>query len=332
MATARWSRLALAAALTMTVLQVLVMAPAGHAATLTAGIVNWSVSKAHPGDTAVRYTWAFETATTATLSKITFTVPDGTAGTLTVADAYGVPGGSATLDTGPSPDVVTYTITAPVSVAAGVKVLIALDGFTNTATTGDYASTLTSYDNQAIPAAVDIGTSNTVSIADNTTDVTVVIARSTVFTNDTTGFDLVMDPSNDAYADQTKGVTLAVKTNAGSGYALDVRADTLDNADATRSITPVTSDLSTGIASASFTADRWGYAIGTIGGDAKGVRQGALVNGDYVGYRTTNDRAVVATGPTNGDTITFTNRVKIDYLQPADTYRSTITYTVTPTY
>src|SRR5207245_2494636 len=78
------------------------------AATLTN--VSWTESRPIPGDTGVRYTWLFTTATTATLSKVTFTVPSGTAGaSLTVTDVSGMPsGGTATL----SGTTVTYSFTA----------------------------------------------------------------------------------------------------------------------------------------------------------------------------------------------------------------------------
>jgi hypothetical protein len=64
------------------------------------------------------------------------------------------------------------------------------------------------------------------------------------------------------------------------------------------------------------------------------VRQGAgfNVSGNYVGYTTAGENAVVSAGPTNSDSIALTHRVKIDYGQGAGTYTSTITYTVAETY
>ena len=319
--------LGLVLALVATALSLGVAAPVGAAPLTT---VNWSVSKPHPGDTAVRYTYAFTTATAATLTRVTFTVPSGTAGAaLSVADAYGVPtGGTASL----AGTTVTYDFAStPTSVGAGVKVLVAVDGFTNTATPGTYSSTVTTYDNQATPASVDSGTTNTVTFDNNTTAVTVVVARSTAFDNDTDSFTLLMDPSNPALADASRTVTLNVRTN-GTGYGLAMKATTLQNGSATYSIAPATAGVATGVTPAAFPVNRWGYSVGALSGDAVGVRQGALPAGNYVGYTSGGDTVVSSSGPTNSDVVTVANRVKIDFKQVATTYTSTITYTVTPTY
>jgi hypothetical protein len=306
---------------------VLVPATAAQAGTLTTP--NWSISKAHPGDTSVRYTWSFTTATTATLSKVEFTVPSGTAGTVALADVYGLPSGGTVSLSGTT---VTYSFSAA-SVAAGVKALVAIDGFTNTSTAGTYSSTVTTYDNGALtPAAVDSATTNSITIDTNTTGATVVVARTASFTNNTKTFSLLMDPSNSSLSDFTKDVTLTLKTNAGAGYTLSVKASALQTSAATYTVQPVTSGLASGVASTSFTTNRWGYTMAALGGDGVGVRQGALATGQYVGYTTAGETAVSAAGPTNNDSITLTNRVKIDYKQPAGTYTSTITYTMVPSY
>jgi hypothetical protein len=312
-------------ALAATAALVVAVAPAS-AAPLTSA--SWSISKAMPGDTGVRYTWSFTTATTATISKVTFSVPSGTAGaSLTVADVYGVPsGGTATL----SGTTVTYTFSTPTSVSAGIPVLLAIDGFTNTSTAGTYASEITTYDNQATPAAVDTASPGpSATIASNTTGVTVVIARSTYFSNDTSSFTMLMDPGSNN--DLTKVANLVVKTNAGGGYALSMKATALTTG--TYTVPGVTSGVATGVASGSFTVNRWGFEIDALTGDAVGVRQSALAtDGNYVGYTSGGETVVSASAPTNNDAVAVTNRVKIDYKQPAGTYSSTITYTVAPTY
>lgn len=323
--TRRLLRALLAAAVAVVSLQ---FAAGGTASAATISDVNWSVDKAHPGGTSVRYTWTFTTGTQATLSKVTFTVPSGTGGgSLSVADVYGLGAGTAAL----SGTTVTYSITTPASVASGVKVLVAIGGFTNTSSAGGYTSTVTTYDNAGTPAAVDTGTSNTVTLDGNTTAATVVVVRSTSFTSDTDSFEVLLDPSSTSAKDLTKAVTVAVKTNAGGGYTLAAKATALTTG--TYTIGGVSSGVASGVADGSFTVNKWGFKAGALSGDAVGSRQGALATtGNYVGYTTGDETIVSATGPTNDDTVVLTNRVKIDYKQAAGTYTSTITYTLSPSF
>jgi hypothetical protein len=293
------------------------------AATLTN--VSWSVSRPIPGDTNVRYSWLFTTATTATLSKVTFTVPTGTAGaSLTVADVAGIPaGGTATL----AGSTVTYTFTAA-SVSSGTKSMLALDGFTNTSTSGSYTSAVNTFN--TTPASVDGPTnSGAVALNNNTTPVTIIIARSTAFSDNLTGVNFLMDPGLAANADVTQPETLTVKSNAASGYALNVSATALTDTQS-NVIPSATSGVAVGVTTAAFPVDKWGYQMTRTG---VGTLQGALATaGDYVGYTTAGENAIVSSGPTNVDTITITHRVKIDYARDAGTYSSVITYDVVETY
>jgi hypothetical protein len=304
-----------------------IVATPASAASLTA--VGWSVSKPHPGDTAVRYTWNFTTATTGSIKSVTFSVPTGTAGAaLSVVDAYGVGAGTASL-TGTT---VTYTLTNDVSVSAGVSVLISIDGFTNTSTPGSYASTITTRDNTA--TTIDTAGSNTVAINNNTTQVLVQVARSTGFTLDTTAFNLLMDPTVPALADRSKAVSLTVATNASQGYTLTTKIDRqlTGTAHGTDVISAISAGKATGVATGSFSANRFGYNV-TVGGGGVGTVQGAgFASTGFVGYTTGGEVVVASTAPTNGDTVTITNRAKVDYQQPADTYTATVTYTITPSY
>lgn len=304
-----------------------VVSPA-HAAAFTN--VSWSVSQPQPSSTSVRYTWSFTTATTGTVASVTFTVPAGTTGVaLTPIDVYGVSAGTAALNTGTN--TVTYTVTTPASIASGTGVLISLDGFTNTAAAGTYASSETTL--TAGAATIDTGTSNSVGINTSTTAVTVVVARSTSFSSDTTGFTMLMDPSVAALADQSHVVNLAIATNAAHGYTLSTKLLTqqltgLTNP--TSSFTAASAGIATGVASGSFANNRFGY---TQTGTGVGTVQGAgLLAAGYVGYTTGGEVSFSAAGPTNGDTVAVTNRAKINYLQPADTYAGSIVYTVTPSY
>lgn len=297
-----------------------------HAAALTD--VSWSTSKAHPGDTAVRYSWSFTTATTGTVASVTMTVPSGTAGaTLTVVDNYGVSAGTAAL----SGTTVTYTVTTPASIAAGTPILITVDGFTNTSTAGAYTSTVTTRD--GVPATIDTASSNTVTFDSNTTALTVVIARTLAFTNDTDSILFLMDPTLAALADRSHNATdLTVATNAANGYTLSANATDLTGS--TETIARITAGTGTGVASGSFTTNTWGFSIAapTNGGTGTISRSGQLASNEFVGHTSTNQAVVVNNGPTNGDAVAITTRAKIDYLQPAVTYTSTITYTAAPSY
>ena len=73
-----------------------------------------------------------------------------------------------------------------------------------------------------MPATIDSGTTPAVTLAANNTAVTVNLAKSLTFTVDTTAFELDMDPSLGALADQSATVGLTVQTNANSGYTLAV--------------------------------------------------------------------------------------------------------------
>jgi hypothetical protein len=304
---------------------VTVAASPASAAALTA--VGWSVSKPHPGDTGVRYTWNFTTSTTAVIDSVTFTVPAGTTETgLSVVDVFGI--GSGTVDlTGTT---VTYHITGPASVAGGVSILVSVDGFTNTATVGPYSSTETTL---VGVGAIDTAASNNVTIGANTTQVLVQVAQVTAFTLDTVAFALLVDPSVPALADRSKAVGVTVATNASGGYTLSTSidhqltgvthgGDTVAAASAGRAV---------GFIGVALPVNSFGYGVAVAG---VGTVQGAgFAGGGIVGYTAApGDVVVAATAPTNGDAITFTNRVRVDYAQPADTYTATVTYTVTPTY
>jgi hypothetical protein len=300
-----------------------VTAAPASAAALTS--IGWSISRPHPGDTGVRYSWNFTTASSGTIKSVAFDVPAGTAGAaLSVADVYGVTAGGTASLTGTT---VTYTMGSGLSVGAGVNVLVAIDGFTNTTTPGSYASTVTTQ--TAVPATIDTAGSNTVSISNNSTAVTVKVARSTGFSLSTNAFTMMLDPSVPALTDRTQPVSMTVMTNAANGYTLDTRID--HQLQGSGTTMPATSaGKATGFSGAAFPVDSFGYTVGVTGvGTVSGAGFGST---GYVGYTTTGETVVSASAPTNGDTVTLTNRARVDFLQKSDAYTGTVTYTVTPSY
>jgi hypothetical protein len=319
----RWrSRLAVAAVLAVTAC--LGLAGPAHAAALTN--VTWSMSNPQPSATGVRYTWAFTTPTGGTIQSITFTVPATTAGAvLTVADAYGLTGGTAAL----AGTTVTYTVTTPGPVAAGSSILVSLDGFTNTATPNPYTSTVTTV---VGGVNTDTAASGAVTISNNSTTVNVVVARSTSFTSSATSLNMHMDPSVPALADKSQAVNLTIATNATNGYTLNVKTNQpLTGAHLSNpQFTPATADMTTGVASGAFANGTFGYAMTATG--VGSLQSTPLSNGNYVGYRVAGDDVVSANAPTSGDTVVVTNRAKINHSQRPDAYSATVTYTVTPNY
>jgi hypothetical protein len=304
---------------------VLAIPVAANAATLTN--VNWSVSNNQAGATNVTYTYDFKTASAGTIKTITFAVSGATlGGTPAIARSFGVPAGTVAR----VGQTITYTVTTPAAIAAGIPIYLEFSGLTNTSSNGPQNTAITTQ--TAVPATIDGPTnSNNVVFAGNNTAVTVAVAKSLTFTVDTTAFELDMDPSLPALADQSQAVGLTVQTNANSGYTLAIN----DNASGLVSAatgTPIIADVSSGKA----TSITWpatpafGYTVAATGATADVAFSGSkyagyLAGGDQVASRAT------ATGVTP-DTITITNRVAINYNTQATTFTDTVTYTVTPNY
>lgn len=304
---------------------VVVGSPAAHAAALTN--VNWSVTNNQVGATNVTYAYSFKAATAGTIKTVTFAVSGaGLAGTPAIVSNYGIPAGTVAR----SGQTITYTVTTPVSVSAGVPIYIGLSGLTNPAT-GGYTTTVTTQ--TAVPATIDGPTaSNTVTMAATNTAVTVRLASSLTFTIDTTAFELDLDPSLPALADQTQNVGLSVQTNANSGYTLVVN-DLATGLQSSASGNPTIAKVSAGKATSAAWpgAPKWGYTVTATGATA----DGAFSASKYAGYVSGAGEQVAsranATGGT-ADTITIANRVAIDYSVPAAVFTDTVTYTVTPNY
>ena len=298
-------------------------APAGAAALTN---VSWSVSNNQVSATNVTYTYSFKTATTGTIAKITFLVSGaGLAGAPAIAKNYGIGAGTVAR----AGQTITYTVTAAVSVSTGIPIYIEFSGLTNTNTAGSYTTTITTQ--TAVPATIDTAVSPAVTLAANNTAVTVTLAKSLAFTIDTTAFELDLDPSLPALADQSQTVGLTVQTNANSGYTLTV-ADNAAGLQSASTGTPTIADVSAGKAT-SVTwpgAPKFGYTVTGTGATI----DAAFTGSKYSGYIAAGEQIASRANATGGtaDTINIANRVAIDYSLPAVTYSDTITYTVTPNY
>lgn len=287
--------------------------------------VAWSVSNNATSATSVFYTFSFTTATTGTVATVTFSVPAGTAGTPAVSMNYGISAGTAAL----AANVITYTVTAPASISAGTPILIEFSGLVNTATAGSYASAFET--KTAVPATIDTGTSPSVPFGQSNTAITVVVAKSLTFTNDTSAFTLLMDPALPALANQTRDVALTVKTNASDGYTLGVRDLVNGLYDG---VSDTIADVTGTIAAPAVWpgASRFGFSAVVTGATAGGG-MGVITN--FAAYPGVTPVTVASRATPTGntaDTISLRNRVEIDYTQDAGVYTDTVTYTVTPSY
>ncbi len=298
-------------------------APA-YAAALTK--MSWTVSNSQTGQTGVTYAFASTTATAGILNKVTMTVPAGTAGAAGVGTVYGLGAGAASL----AANTLTYTVTTPANVAAGIPIYVSFTGLTNTATVGSYTSVITTY---VGGVAHDTGTSPAVTFGSSSTGVTVSVGQTLTFTNNTPSFTLAVDPTaTDNVSSQT--VTLTVQTNAASGYSLAAYDVGLTKTTApTFTVPAASSGPTTGVST--FPTPGYGVSAAlTTGGTDGATLATGLQGGKWVGYPTSAANLLTATGPTgaSADSLALTNQVGVDYTVPAGTYTDTITYVATPNY
>ena len=318
----RWAGLPLAVCTVIGMLAI-PAAPAGAAALTN---VSWSVSNNQISATGVIYAFDFKTATTGSIKTITMAVSgSGLAGTPAISRNFGIGAGSVAR----SGQTITYTVTSAVSVSAGIPIYLELSGLTNSATPAAYTATITTQ--TAAPATIDTAVSPSVTLAANNTAATVTVAKSLTFTIDTTAFELDLDPSLPALADQTSTTGLTVQTNANSGYTLTV-ADSASGLQSASTGNPTIAKVSTGKAT-SVTwpgAPKYGYTVTGTGATIDSAFSGTK----YAGYVSAGEQVASRASATGGtaDTVSIATRVAIDYSVQAAVYSDTITYTVTPNY
>lgn len=315
--------LLLAAAVAATAILAFTASPAGAA---TPTNMSWTVSNNQVGAASVTYGYSFTPATTGIIKTITLAVSGaGLAGTPTISRNFGIGAGTVAR----SGQTITYTVTSAVAVSAGVPIYLELAGLTNSSTAGSYTTTITTQ--TAVPATIDTGTTPAITLAASNTAVTVSIAKSMTFTVNNTAFELDLDPSLPALADQSATVGLSVQTNAHSGYTLTV-ADSATGLQSSASGNPVIGKVSAGKATAATWpgAPGWGYTVTGTGATI----DAAFTGTKYAGYVSAGEQIASRSGTTGGtaDAISIVNRVAIDYSVAAAVYSDTLTYTVTPNY
>jgi len=316
-------RLFLAEVLVLLVLLTLRASPA-LAGTLTN--VSWSVSNSQTGKTSVTYSFSFKTATSGSVKSVTLTVPNGTAGTIAVGTVYGLGAGTVAL----ASNTITYTITTAVSVAANIPIYLSFTGLTNTASAGSHTSAITTC--TSTPSTIDSGTSPSVAFGSSQTSVTVSLAQTLTFTNDTLSVSFALDPTGSAN-NMSQAVTLTVQTNASSGYTLSASDSGLSRTNPAYTIPAVSAGPASGVGT--FPASGFGAsATLTSAGSNGATLASGLASNQWVGYPASAATFLTTTGPTGAtpDTLVLTNQVQVDWAVPAGTYTDTITYVVTPSY
>jgi hypothetical protein len=280
--------------------------------------------------TNITYTEQFTPSRTGVIAAISFGGAVADSAIIGLGSVFGI--GTGTAATVPGVGLV-YTLTTPVSVAAGTPVYIEFTGVTNpqAQTTAWLATTL-----NTSGAALETATILTTFGNANTAAV-IQVAKSLTFTNDTPSYTLLMDPSLAALADKTKSITLTVKTNAGQGYAVTVADSGLVTAGTGSTLYSIPGSALGGVSSAAFASNTFGFSASLatpLNSVATLAPAGLAAAGNFIGFSTLGSTLVSATKPTGNtpDRVVTTNRVKIDYSTPAGTYTDTITYTATPAY
>ncbi|MBV9326798.1 MAG: hypothetical protein JO352_23825, partial [Chloroflexi bacterium] len=270
----------------------------------------------------------------------------GTAGTPAIARNFGIGAGTVAL----AGTTITYTVTSPVAVAAGIPIYLEFSGLTNTATAGTYTSTITT--RTSVPATIDSGTSNSNTFSSGSVATTIAVARSTVFSIDTNAFTLVLDPSVNTIGSQP--INIGVSSNAKNGYTLQCKVDKQPTGTTNPSATlsAFTSGMASAAAWASGGAGQFGYSLAVTNNGASGSPAGGgLLSGtNYAGFTVAGENCGSASGSTGNPLASNLSgcgtglcasaahawlvnvRAGADYTTAADIYQDTITFTVTPSY
>lgn len=291
--------------------------------------------------TGVTYTWSLSVpaGTSAVVDKILLTLPTGASGTPTNPVIYGLPTGCSSAFNSSGTTITLTGAASACQLPAPSTLAISLSGFTNPA--AGSVTTRAELDN-ATPTDIADG-STTVAIAPTSTSVSVLVPESLTFTNTRTDIQMMAIPGGNQV--DAPEVDLTVATNAADGYKLNgcvTTAHQLTFTTSTATTKPTIPQANTTTAalldkdanpgfgaSATLTASSGSSATLT-------APWTDTTGGKVLGYDAlcTNTSAQIAssTGPTNGDTLSLVNSVKLAGTQPGGLYTGEIDYTVTPKY
>ena len=132
--------------------------------------LSWTVSDSQTGASDATYAFALTTTSTATITKITVTLPRGTDGRPCIGTVYGLGAGTVAL----VGDQLSYTLATAAAIPARTHIAISFAGLTNTRTAGAHVATVTTYDGVE---AVETHPSSVVAFDCASTGVTVTVAE-----------------------------------------------------------------------------------------------------------------------------------------------------------
>jgi hypothetical protein len=278
---------------------------------------SWAVSNDQAGAAAVDYSFLSTTATTGVIKTVTVTVSGARlGGTPAVVLVYGIGAGAVTI----GGQVITYSVSVPVTIDAGTPVFLQLSGLTNPAA-GGYTATIATA--SADGTTISGGTTAAVTFGADSTAKSVVVAPSLTFTLTTTPAAPTRDPRLSALVDQSYTSIITVLTNANSGYTLTV----------TRR---VTASMRGAAAWPGAPADGTVYTVtGTGPGDAGFSINAAFARGArYASEPNTGTIVAQSTSATGAaaNTIAVTYWTAPVSAALAGTFTDLLSYTVTPDY
>ena len=298
--------------------------------------------------TGVAYTWSFAgpSGNTTVVDKIKLTLPTGTTGVPSAPIIYGLPTGcSYSFDAAGTTITLTNDVANACVITDSNTLGITLDGLKNPA-----AGSLTTRVEMDSATPTDLADgSASVSIAPTSTSVSIMVPESLTFTNNRTDIQMMAFPGGDPV--KAPAVNLTVVTNAAGGYKLNgcVTSDhqlTFSGSTATtpptipQAKTSAATELNTTVVSTDPAYNPgFGAAASLTGTNAvlaspwSGTGSNAVLGYDASCTDTGGDALIASNpGPTNGDTLSLVNSVKLPGTQQGGRYTGEIDYTVTPTY
>ena len=276
---------------------------------------KWSVVPAATGHTNLREQFVFVPRFTVTSSKATFTMPTGFAASPVVVESYGVAG---TVTSSFSSGVLTLSY-PPQPLVANTPVAVAVEGITNGGAAGSFAPAVNLFDTAGTTSIGWLGAP------------AVTLTSGGVPTNGAAGFGSLWKRSLSTVSTVAAQVSVSPlqTSDANSSFTLtsagtiNANTSSFGSTVATssgRTLTAITPDSSTSVTSAAFAINRWGLQVTS----STGAATASAGPGVYVGLATTPASLFNNLSATN--VLTVNTRARINYLQPAGQYRSTLTW------
>jgi len=299
----------------------------------TLSITTWSLSDTTPGATA-NHTFSGTLATTnQAIRSIVVVFSQGfTIGSVVPADVtVSIGGAPQTVSTVTvNGQQLTITLSTQVTPANNTfQIQIQNNKITNPGTAGTYTASLAT--RRSNGNVIDTG-SITTGIGQLTVTLQAVVPNSLIFTLVNDALSVMVDPSVGVQSIEMLG-QVVVKTNARNGFTVQVSLNQpLTGTTSGATLQPITSGPGT-LSSwdTNLVKNRWGITRRiTNAANSCGTPNNVGTYGtDWAGLSTAAATFLSCTAPTNQTTLDVTFQVAVDFLQPADTYTATITYTAT---